>query len=120
MDQSIKKVSELMSRNFDELAAALAKGENTIVFGSSETPPERDRNLGRALFDQYSKQLKETICTDARVMEFLRRDAQLNEAEVITTVMDLVITSLGGVPVLVLTAMILKYSLKRLCSEQAT
>ncbi|TAJ96743.1 MAG: hypothetical protein EPO41_05695 [Reyranella sp.] len=108
-----------MAEDMSVLEAALAQGENVILFGASETPPESDRQLGKTIFEETLADLAAKICSDKRIISILERDRELEEVTLITTILDIVLTSVGGVPVLVLTAMIVKYGIRRLCPRPA-
>lgn len=109
-----------MALEGDQLAALLAQGDNVVMFGAAETSSESDKRLGQRIFHEAVKEISGKLCSDRRIVTLMERENNFDEVTLITTVLDIVLTSIGGVPVLVLTAMIIKYGLKRVCAPAAT
>lgn len=99
--------------SLDQLAVLVASSPGVRAFGSSEPTEEEKRELGMALFKRVLAAAKDRLCG-----ERLRVVAASDEATIVSRVADLIASFAGGLPVVALAMMVVKYGLKRICDEQ--
>lgn len=117
MKRTLEVVQASIRQADAELYRQLARSDMSVTLGSSETDDEQTEKLGRAIFSEYMEKLKPTLCSNDVVKRAKNRDATINEVDIITAVIDTVLTTLGAVPVLVLTSLIIKYGLDKICDD---
>lgn len=118
MINSEKIIIELLDKNLDDLSILLLNDPNTITFGASETDKEQDIEIGKSIFEELLSSIKDKLCTDPRLKNICSSEEYKENSEVILSVLDIILASMNAVPVLVATAMVLKYGLKRICNEE--
>ena len=119
MEQSLEVVNDLLERDIDELYLELANSDGVVVFGASEGNEENGRSLGKVILTDHIKELRPKICGREEIKRFIESKEELPTREVVLAVLDVVLSALGIVPIFVVTALLLKFGLRRICSGQA-
>ncbi|MFF5367892.1 hypothetical protein [Streptomyces sp. NPDC013187] len=107
------ELTRLLDKDVDELLVLLALSDPDhaeTMFSAEEA-----RNEGRRRFQQLTPLLHQRICTEWRYCEKKANGAFNDNIEVAVAVADLITTVVGGLPVSVVTALIVKRGLNRLC-----
>ena len=116
MKRTIAIVEELIAKSETDLYIQMAKSSEYVIFGSSEKDDEELENFGKHLFAKWLDSVREQLCGDSRLIEY-RANSKTHSTDIILTVLDIVLATRGGIPVLVASAMVVKFGLDKICSK---
>jgi hypothetical protein len=105
------RLRQLLALDEDELLVDLA---DMIALGVGPLDPSRKRSIGRAWLEAQTDRLREAICNDPRV-QAVRNDEHADVVDLAAAVTDLVATIVGGVPAAVVSVILVRRGLDRLC-----
>ena len=107
------ELEKLLGKDIDELLVLLAQSDPEhaeTMFSSDEA-----RDAGRRRFEQLSAPLRRRICDEWRYCEKKANGDLTDHVEIAVTVADLITTVVGGLPVALVTALVMKRGLNQLC-----
>lgn len=117
MDDSVRKITDLLEADIDDLYLSLANQDGMVRFGASEGNEETGKALGKAIFKDYIMELRPKICSRKEIQKYLSSNND-GSTEVIVAVLDLVLSYMEQIPVFVVTALILKFGIRKICSGE--
>ncbi|WP_146190481.1 hypothetical protein [Palleronia abyssalis] len=115
MKESIRQIENLLRLDADNLYLKLANSDGLVAFGASEGNEETGKALGRTILADHIVELRGQLCSRDEVREFIKSNEEIVSRDVILAVLDVALSALGGPPVFVVTALIIKFGLRKIC-----
>ena len=108
-EHSYKDIKDL---TFDELALLLYVESKTTHFGSNEPDEEDKKFIGKEIFLEIVENLKPHICKKT-----ISEPINSKELEIASVIADVGLSIVGKIPVTLLSVMIVKYGLEKICGH---
>ena len=107
------ELEKLLDKDVDELLVLLAQSdpENAETMFSSDEA----RDAGRHRFDRLSAPLRRRICDEWHYCEKKAQGNLSDNVDLAVAVADVITTVVGGLPVSLITALVIKRGLNQLC-----
>ena len=115
---SSEQISLLLASPEDDLFAALGYYVSQSIAGAAPDEKAKLHRAGVQWFQERESALREKLCGNEKVRDLAAKTSIEDKESFFLLISDLIVATVGGPPVIYITALVIKIGVNHLCKDQ--